>query len=441
MPNTMPVLVFTAVLSLGTGIVFGIVPALQSTRPDLVTELRNNSGKLSGGRGAARFRTSLVTVQIALSMALLISAGLFIKSLRNISKVDLGIKIDNVVTFGVSPARSGYDSTRAVALYGRIGEALAAIPGVSSVTSSMVPVLAGNNWGEGVSVEGFTKDLDTDAGSRYNAVGPEYFHVLGVPVLSGRDISASDNANAAPVAIVNEAFARKFNLGTNAVGKRMSMNNDSLNITIVGLVKDSKYAEVKDKIPPVFVRPFSQTGLFTNNNFYIRSALPPEQILRAIPAAMKQIDPNIPLERLKMLPQQVEENVFLDRMISTLSASFAVLATLLAAVGLYGVLAYSVAQRTREIGVRMALGASGGNVRAMVLRQVGMMTLIGGGAGVLAALGLGRAAKSLLFELQGYDPIVIGLSAFTLALVAFGAGLIPALRASRIDPMQALRYE
>jgi predicted permease len=438
---SMPVLVFTAVLSLGTGIVFGIVPALQSTRPDLVTELRNNSGKLSGGRGAARFRTSLVTVQIALSMALLISAGLFIKSLRNISKVDLGIKIDNVVTFGVSPARSGYDSTRAVALYGRIGEALAAIPGVSSVTSSMVPVLAGNNWGEGVSVEGFTKDLDTDAGSRYNAVGPEYFHVLGVPVLSGRDISASDNANAAPVAIVNEAFARKFNLGTNAVGKRMSMNNDSLNITIVGLVKDSKYAEVKDKIPPVFVRPFSQTGLFTNNNFYIRSALPPEQILRAIPAAMKQIDPNIPLERLKMLPQQVEENVFLDRMISTLSASFAVLATLLAAVGLYGVLAYSVAQRTREIGVRMALGASGGNVRAMVLRQVGMMTLIGGGAGVLAALGLGRAAKSLLFELQGYDPIVIGLSAFTLALVAFGAGLIPALRASRIDPMQALRYE
>jgi predicted permease len=438
---SMPVLVFTAVLSLGTGIVFGIVPALQSTRPDLVTELRNNSGKLSGGRGAARFRTSLVTVQIALSMALLISAGLFIKSLRNISKVDLGIKIDNVVTFGVSPARSGYDSTRAVALYGRIGEALAAIPGVSSVTSSMVPVLAGDNWGEGVSVEGFTKDLDTDAGSRYNAVGPEYFHVLGVPVLSGRDISASDNANAAPVAIVNEAFARKFNLGTNAVGKRMSMNNDSLNITIVGLVKDSKYAEVKDKIPPVFVRPFSQTGLFTNNNFYIRSALPPEQILRAIPAAMKQIDPNIPLERLKMLPQQVEENVFLDRMISTLSASFAVLATLLAAVGLYGVLAYSVAQRTREIGVRMALGASGGNVRAMVLRQVGMMTLIGGGAGVLAALGLGRAAKSLLFELQGYDPIVIGLSAFTLALVAFGAGLIPALRASRIDPMQALRYE
>jgi predicted permease len=438
---SMPVLVFTAVLSLGTGIVFGIVPALQSTRPDLVTELRNNSGKLSGGRGAARFRTSLVTVQIALSMALLISAGLFIKSLRNISKVDLGIKIDNVVTFGVSPARSGYDSTRAVALYGRIGEALAAIPGVSSVTSSMVPVLAGNNWGEGVSVEGFTKDLDTDAGSRYNAVGPEYFHVLGVPVLSGRDISASDNANAAPVAIVNEAFARKFNLGTNAVGKRMSMNNDSLNITIVGLVKDSKYAEVKDKIPPVFVRPFSQTGLFTNNNFYIRSALPPEQILRAIPAAMKQIDPNIPLERLKMLPQPVEENVFLDRMISTLSASFAVLATLLAAVGLYGVLAYSVAQRTREIGVRMALGASGGNVRAMVLRQVGMMTLIGGGAGVLAALGLGRAAKSLLFELQGYDPIVIGLSAFTLALVAFGAGLIPALRASRIDPMQALRYE
>jgi predicted permease len=438
---SLPVMWFTAAVSLGTGLLFGIVPALQSTRPDLVTELRNNSGKLSGGRGAARFRTSLVTAQIALSMALLISAGLFIKSLRNISRVDLGINIENVVAFGVSPARSGYDTTRTSALYARMEQELASIPGVSGVTTSGVQILSGSNWGQGVSVEGFKKDADTDDGSRFSPVGPNYFHLLGVPLLAGRDFTASDNAGAMKVAIVNEAFAKKFNLGSNVVGKRMSVGNDSLNITIVGYAKNSKYSEVKGQIPPVYVTPYRQSGRMGSNNFYLRTALPASQILRTIPAAMKKIDPNLPIEDLKTLPQQVQENVFLDRMIGTLSASFALLATLLAAVGLYGVLAYSVAQRTREIGVRMALGADRRNVRTMVLRQVGMMTLVGGVLGIGGALGLGRAAGSLLFELKGYDPGVIVVSAVMLAFVALGAGLLPALKASRIDPMAALRYE
>ena len=438
---SMPVVWFTAAVSLGTGILFGIVPALQSTRPDLVTELRNNSGKLSGGRGAARFRTTLVTAQIALSMALLIAAGLFIKSLRNVSRVDLGINIENVVAFGISPARSGYDTVRATALYARVEEELAAIPGVVGVTSSSVPLLSGSNWGRGVSVEGFKKDPDTDDGSRFTAVGPNYFHVLGVPIIAGRDFTANDNAGAARVAIVNETFAKKFNLGMNAVGKRMSIDNDSLNIEIIGLAKDSKYSQVKDRIPPVFATPYRQAGRIASNNFYIRSALPREQILRAIPPVMKKLDPNLPIEELKSLPQVVRENVFLDRMITTLSASFAILATLLAAVGLYGVLAYSVAQRTREIGVRMALGAAASRVRTMVLRQVGLMTLIGGVIGIAGAIALGQAAQSLLYELRGWDPIVITISVVVLTLVALGAGLVPALRASRIDPMQALRYE
>jgi predicted permease len=438
---SMPVMWFTAAISLGTGLLFGIVPALHSTRPDLVTELRNNSGKLSGGRGAARFRTSLVTAQIALSMALLISAGLFIKSLRNISRVDLGINIENVVTFGVSPSRSGYDTVRTSALYARMEEELAAIPGVSGVTSSGVPILSGNDFGRGVSVEGFKKDPDTDAGSRFDPVGPNYFQVLGVPLLAGRDFTASDNEGAMKVAIVNEAFAKKFNLGSNVVGKRMSVGNDSLNITIVGYAKNSKYSQVKDQIPPVFVTPYRQSGRLGSNNFYLRTALPPAEILRTIPAVMKKLDPNLPIEDLKSLPQQVRENVFLDRMIGTLSASFAVLATLLAAVGLYGVLAYSVAQRTREIGVRMALGADRRNVRTMVLGQVGVMTLVGGVIGIAGALGLGRAASSLLFQLQAYDPVVIAVATASLVLVAFGAGFLPALRASRIDPMAALRYE
>jgi ABC-type antimicrobial peptide transport system permease subunit len=232
------------------------------------------------------------------------------------------------------------------------------------------------------------------------------------------------------VAIVNEAFAKKFNLGTNPVGKHMSIDNDSLNITIVGLAKNAKYSEVKDSVPPVYVLPYRQGGRWTSNNFYLRSAVPAEQILRAVPLAVKAIDPNLPLEQLKTLSQQATENVYMDRMISTLSAAFAALATLLAAVGLYGVLAYSVAQRTREIGVRMALGANSGRVRGMVLKQVGLMTLVGGAIGIAGALALGKAARALLFELSGNDPAVIAFAAAVLAAVAFGAGLIPAVRAS-----------
>lgn len=436
-----PAIVFTAFVSLATGMLFGIVPALQNTRPDLVTELRNNSGKLSGGRGAARFRTSLVTAQIALSMALLVSAGLFIKSLRNISRVDLGVSIDNVVTFAISPLRSGYDSTRAHALYDRVEAELAAIPGVSGVTASTIPLIANSSSGQGVSVEGFKKDPDTDNGSRYNEVGPNYFHVLGIPLLAGRDFTASDVAGGARVAIVNESFAKKFNLGANAVGKHMSTNNDSLNIEIVGLAKDAKYSEVKDKIPPVFVLPYKQVTRVPSNNFYVRSALPPQQLLQAIRGMMRKVDANLPVEELKTMPEQVRDNVFLDRMIGTLSASFAALATLLAAVGLYGVLAYSVAQRTREIGVRMALGADAGRVRRMVFRQVGLMTLIGGVIGIAGAFGLGRAAQSLLYQLEGHDPVVFAIAVVSLGIVATAAGYIPALRASRIDPMAALRYE
>jgi len=436
-----PVLVFTALVSLATGLAFGIVQALQSTRPDLVTELRNNSGKLTGGRGAARFRTSLVTAQIALSMALLIAAGLFIESLRNVSRVDLGIKIDNVLSFAISPGKNAYDSVRTAALYDRVTEELEGLPGVSGVTSATVPLLAGDNWGTGVSVEGFHKDADTDAGSRFNAVGASYFHVIGVPLVAGRDFTAADNAHGLRVAIVNETFAKKFNLGMNAVGKRLSVGNDSLNITIVGLSKDAKYSQVKDKIPPVFVQPYSQMGRFDQMYFYVRSSRPTEQLLQAIPRLIKKLDANLPVERLTTLPQQVHDNVFLDRMISTLSAAFAVLATLLAAVGLYGVLAYSVAQRTREIGVRMALGATSATVSRMVLRQVGVMTLIGAVIGIAGAMALGRGAQSLLYELKGWDPTVIALSAVLLTLVALGAALVPALRASNVDPMQALRYE
>jgi predicted permease len=294
-----------------------------------------------------------------------------------------------------------------------------------------------------VVVEGFESGLDIDAGSRYNEIGPNYFSTLGMPLLAGREFSVSDGANAPKVAIVNEAFTRKFGLdGRDAVGRFMgSGRGDELDTQIIGVVQDAKYADVKRDVPPVFFRPYRQDDGLGSINFYVRTSLGPNQILAAIPPLMGQLDPNLPVEGLKTLERQVQENVLLDRLISTLSAAFAILATLLATVGLYGVLAYTVTQRTREIGLRMALGAGAGQVRGMVLKQVVRMTLIGGTVGLVAASFLGRAAESLLFGLQGSDPLVLVSVAVLLVGVALGAGFLPAQRASKIDPMEALRYE
>ena len=437
------VMLFAAAMSIATGLLFGLFPALHSTRPDLITTLRATAGQPSGARSAARFRTSLVTTQIALSMALLVSAGLFIKSLMNVSRVDLGVKIDNVVTFGLSPELNAYERGRIATLFAQVEQELGALPGVTAVTASRVPLIAGSNWGNSVHVEGFESGPDVDNGSRFNQISPGYFAALGVPLLAGREFETADGLGAPKVAIVNEAFTKKFGLGRDAVGKRMSNEGpeDPLDIQIVGVVQNAKYSDVKDEIPPVFFLPYRQDSTVGSMNFYARTAQEPEQLLRVIPAMMAKIDPNLPVEELKTMPMQVRETLTIDRMISILSAAFAAIATLLAAVGLYGVLAYTVAQRTREIGVRMALGADGGRVRGMVMRQVGFMTLIGGAIGIAAALALGRAAQSLLFELKGHDPVVVVASAVLLAIVAFGAGYIPARRASQVQPMQALRYE
>ncbi len=436
-------LLFAGALSLGTGIVFGLFPALHSTRPDLIAMIRANTGALSGARSAVRFRTTLVTVQMGLAMTLLIMAGLFVKSLANVSREDLGIRVENMVTFGVSPVLNGYSGPRSMNFFNQMEEELAALPGVTGVTAAIIPVLAGSSSGTGVSVEGFETTPDTDNGARYNEVGAGYFRTMGATLLAGREFSSTEGVGTSKVAIVNEAFARKFKLGTNPVGKRMATGgaNRALDTEIVGFVKDAKNSEVRDPVPPMFYTPYRQDSTVGYMQFYVRGSAEPALLLKAIPSLVKRIDPNLPIEELKTMEQQVKENVFLDRMISTLSASFALLATLLAAIGLYGVLAYTVSQRTREIGVRMALGADAGRVRAMVLRQVGIMTVIGGVAGIAAAIGLSRLAASMLFGMQGNDPVSMAGAALLLGVVALAAGGVPAMRAARVDPMKALRYE
>jgi predicted permease len=432
---------FTLLLSLATGLLFGIFPALHNTRNELVTTLKDQAGQPSGARAAARFRNGLVTAQIALSMALLVSAGLFIRSLVNVSRVDLGIETENVVTFELSPVLSGYDDERSRALYERVEEDLAAQPGVSGVASASVAVFGGSSWGNSVMVEGFEAGPDTNRNTRLNRIAPGYFRTLRIPLVAGRDFTVFDTKQTAKVAIVNRAFAGKFGLGNDAVGRRMGRGglDAELDLEIVGLVEDTLYNDVKGVAPPLLYVPHRQEEWVGFLTFYARSAVEPDALLRAIPPLVARIDPELPVERLKTLPRQVRENVFLDRMITILSSAFAGVATLLAAVGLYGVLAYTVAQRTREIGLRMALGADATRLRRMVLGQVGRMALVGGGVGLAAAVALGRLAGSLLYGIRGMPVGVVGAAVLGIAAVALAAGFVPAHRASRIDPMVALR--
>jgi predicted permease len=436
------VLTFLAAVTLGTGLLFGLFPALSASRPDLASTLKGIAGQPGGARSARFYRSTLATVQILLSMMLLAISGLFTKSLINVSRVDLGIKTENVVTFGIAPQLNAYKPEQSRALFERLEDELAALPGVTGVTAGMVPLLAGSNWGSNVSVQGFKAEPDADTHSYFNEIGPDYFKTLGIPVLAGREFTRSDSLGAPKVVIVNEQFAKKFNLGRDAVGKRMEQGNSGkLPLEIVGLVQNTKYSEVKDEIPPLFFLPYRQDDGLGFLTFYVRTARDPEQVIGTLPAAMARIDPNLPLENLRTLPEQVRENVYLDRFVTTLSAGFAGLATLLAAVGLYGVLAYTVAQRTREFGLRMALGAEPSHVRGMVLRQVMWMTIIGGTIGLGIAILVGWGAGALLYEIKGYDPVVLTGSVAVLVLVAFVAGIIPAHRAARVDPMRALRYE
>ena len=438
------VVLFGAGLTFATGLLFGLFPAVHSTRPDLVSTLKNHAGQPSGAHRAARARELLATSQIALAMMLLASAGFFVRSLLNVSRVDLGFKVDHVVTFGLSPDLNGYSFGRTRLFFERLEEELRSAPAVTAVTVSNVAILSGHNRQRDVAVQGFKAGPDTDSNSRYNKVGPGYFSALGIPLVAGREFTDADTVNSPKVAIVNQTFAKKFGLGYDAVGMSIGSGDgyrSKLDMTIVGVVEDAKYSEVKQKAPPQFFMPYRQDTEPGGMHVYVRASGDIAQAASAITAVVKRLDPNLPIENLETLPEQVRNNTFLDRMMTTLSAAFALVATLLAAIGLYGVLAYTVAQRTREIGLRMALGAAPDRVRAMVLRQVATMTLVGALVGLAGALGVGRAAQSILFQMSGADPAVLALSAVALALVALCAGFIPAHRASRVDPMTALKYE
>jgi predicted permease len=444
------VLWFALVLGMGTSVVFGLFPAVHGVRSAVSAGLQASSTRTAGSRTANRFRASLATTQVALATALLATAGLFVVSLVNLARTELGIQREGLATFRLSPYLNGYTQERAQALFDRVEEDLEGVPGVVSVTTSTVPLLANSNWQNNITVEGFDGGPDADTVVSVARVGFDYFRTMGIPMLAGREFTSADVEGAPRVAVVNEAFGRKFNLGANVLGKRLAMGaggNRPLDIEIVGLVRDAKYSDAREPAPAQVVMSYRQPDAPSRQatvgplTFYVRTTSETGALLAAIPSLVGRHDANLPVVNLRSMDDQIWDNTTPQRVLGTLSTSFASIATLLAAIGLYAVLSYGVAQRLREIGIRMALGAQPRDVRSLVLTQVVRMTVIGGITGAALAFGLGRLGEALFFGVQGYDAAIVGGAVLLVAMVAAAAGAVPARRATAVNPIEALRSE
>jgi predicted permease len=437
------VLLFAIGVSLLSGLLFGLYPAWSAARSSVSANMKEDSNNTSSSKGGVRVRKALVTAQVAVSLLMLIPMGLFLKSMVNLLHVDLGLKTENLITFRLSPELNGYKPDRTTSFFMRVEEELSAIPGVTSVTAARVPLIAGNNWGNDLNVEGFATGQDADVNARFNVVGAGFLGKMGIPLIQGREFTENDTRTSPKVAVVNETWARHFFGNKNPIGRKFGTGGGKspMDVEIVGLAKDSRYAGVKQTPPRVYYLPYRQQEDNGDISIYVRSTLPVEQVTQQIRRVISSLDRDLPIEEMRTMEEQVKRNIRSDRLVLQLASAFAILATVLAMLGLYGVLAFGVARRTREFGIRMALGAGSGEVGGLVLKEVAVILAIGTVLGVPAALGLSRLAESQLFGVKAYDWTVIAGAIFALALAALLAGCIPARRATRVNPIEALRYE
>lgn len=436
------ILLFTIGVTLATGLVFGLLPALRASRPDLAPTLKDTVGAIAGHSGSLYLRKGLVTAQVTLSFLLLFGAGLFMRSLDNLRAKETGFRdMDNLISFQVTPAQIGYDNQRATNFYHELLDRVRALPGVKSAALATVPLLAGDEWDSNMSVEGHKAADGEDMQAFMNMLSPGYFQTMGIPLLEGRDFERRDMVEDVKVAIVNRKFAEHFFKGRSAVGRRIGFGSGpdvKLNIEIVGVVEDSLYEGPREGVRrQVFVPKWGNLGTAV----YVRTNQASSAAVSAVRAEVRKIEPALPVFRMKTLARQLDDILLTERLIALLSSAFGLLATLLAAVGVYGVMAFAVAGRRKEMGIRLALGAQPGTVLWIILREVLILVSIGLVVGVPAALALGRLVASQLYGIEAHDPGVAAVTITVLAAVGALAGLIPARRASRTDPVLALRYE
>jgi predicted permease len=439
------ILAFNAAVALIAGLLFGLAPALQSMRLDLWTTLKDTAAAAGGTGGAATLRKALVTAQVAFSFLLLIGAGLFVKTLINLKSARTGFRgIDNLVTFQADPALNGYTQARLQAFYTRALEQIRALPGVQSAAYAVVPLLGGGEWDSTLSVEGHKAKDGEDMQAYMNSVSPGYWKTMGIPLLEGRDFDSRDAGGKITVAIVNRKFAEHFFGNNTPIGRHVGFGDgpkSKREIEIVGVAENTLYQGPRDGVERQAFIPFLQTDFPASTSFYVRTTMDSNAIFAQLRRTIAGIDPAMPVYQMRTLENQLDETLGTERLIATLSAAFGALATLLAALGLYGVMAFAVARRTKEIGLRMALGAQRGQVVWMVMREALLLLGIGLAIGVPAAFALSRLVASQLFSVSPADIGTALLALVILSLVAVGAGFLPARRASAIDPIRALRYE